>query len=83
MATVWQQFGNIDQLRWSSLRRSITMSTSSTIDVTQLVPEPSRLREAIARNMRERRALELALRAAEFVAVELRGKDGGEGGSHR
>lgn len=50
------------------------MSTTSTIDVTKVVPQPSKLREAIARNMRERRALELALKASEFIATEIRQK---------
>lgn len=48
------------------------MSNTATIDVTKIVPAPCRLREAIARNMRERRALELALRASEFIAAEVR-----------
>lgn len=50
--------------------------TTATIDVTKIVPEPSRLREAIARNMRERRALELALRASEFIATEVQARAG-------
>lgn len=48
------------------------MSTHSTIDVRRVLPEPQRLREAIAANLREKRALELALRASEFIAAECR-----------
>ncbi len=44
----------------------------TTAEIINVVPQPSRLREAIALNMRERRALELALKASEFIAVEVR-----------
>ena len=44
----------------------------STITIENMVPKPARLRKALARNVRERRAIELALRASEFVSQELR-----------
>ena len=50
--------------------------SAATIDIERIVPEPRRLREAIARNMRERRALELALKTSEFIVTELRPKQG-------
>jgi hypothetical protein len=43
----------------------------TTTEIINVVPKPSRLREAIALNLRERRALELALRTSEFIASEV------------
>ncbi|HTM54850.1 MAG TPA: hypothetical protein VL175_12530 [Pirellulales bacterium] len=46
--------------------------TTAVMDVCLLLPEPSRIRRALAFNLRERRALELALKASEFVAESVK-----------
>ncbi len=40
-------------------------------DVSKLVPKPNKLRQAIALNIRQRKALELALKTSEYIAAEV------------
>src|SRR6476619_87043 len=64
MATLWQRFGNIHADNLSGGPNHMT-------EILAALPRPGRLREALALNLRERKAIELALRASEFVAESV------------